>query len=505
MSKVASFISLGFVELDSSSKLPLYRQLYEILRDSILTGQLKGGTRLPSTRALADEWTVSRNTVINAFSQLTAEGYLESRTGFGTCVTEELPKEILQVERSRLVQTKTSASHPAPPPQLSERAEAIVKIPYRWEGALPRAFCPTLPALDAFPMALWQKVSTASMQDLSRANLGQLSALGYTPLREALATYLQTARGVRCTPEQVIITNGTQQALTTTINFLLNRNAQAWMENPSYIGIRAALQGALADIVPVRVDSEGLVVEEGIEAAPDARLAFISPSHQYPLGVTMSLARRLRLLQWAAEKKAWIVEDDYDSEYRYAGYPLSALQGLDQDGRVIYIGSFSKVLYPALRIGYMVVPQPLVEPLHAVRAHADRGVALLSQIALARFITEGHFARHIRRMRTLYSERQQVLVDAVDAHLPGLLEVEGNDAGLHLVGWLPPNANGEQMDDQAVSDELLAAGIDAPSLSSLSMLPLDRSGLVLGYTSSPPEELVPAVVKMKPILERLVR
>jgi len=504
MPKIASFISLGFVELDSSHALPLYRQLYEILRESILTGQLKAGTRLPSTRALSDEWSVSRNTVINAFSQLTAEGYLESRTGFGTRVTEELPEEILQVARSRIVQAKTLAAQPAVPPQLSERAEAVAKIPYSWEGALPRAFCPTLPALDAFPMGLWQKVTVASMQDLSHTNLGQLSALGYGPLREALAIYLQTARGVRCTPDQVIITNGTQQALTTTINFLLNRNAQAWMENPSYIGIRAALQGALADIVPVRVDEEGLVVDEGIEAAPDARLAFISPSHQYPLGVTMSLARRLRLLQWAAEKQSWIVEDDYDSEYRYAGYPLSALQGLDHDGRVIYIGSFSKVLYPALRIGYMVVPHSLIKPLHAVRAHADRGVSLLSQMVLERFITEGHFARHIRRMRTLYADRQQVLVEAVETHLDGLLDVVPNDAGLHLVGWLPPQVDGKLVDDQLVSNKLLKIGIDAPSLSSLSMQPLTRSGLVLGYTSVPAVEIAPAVVKMRSVLAQFV-
>jgi len=209
-------------------------------------------------------------------------------------------------------------------------------------------------------------------------------------------------------------------------------------------------------------------------------------------------------LQWAAEKQSWIVEDDYDSEYRYAGYPLSALQGLDHDGRVIYIGSFSKVLYPALRIGYMVVPHSLIKPLHAVRAHADRGVSLLSQMVLERFITEGHFARHIRRMRTLYADRQQVLVEAVETHLDGLLDVVPNDAGLHLVGWLPPQADGKLVDDQLVSNKLLKIGIDAPSLSSLSMQPLTRSGLVLGYTSVPAVEIAPAVVKMRSVLAQFV-
>lgn len=504
MPKVASFVSLGFIHLDQGSDLPLYRQLYEKLRDAILSGQLTAGTRLPSTRALADEWKISRNTVINAFSQLTAEGYLESRTGFGTCVTEQLPEEILNVAREQLASSSDCAMEPTLPPRISERAEAVAPIPYQWESARPRAFCPTLPALDAFPMALWQKLLQSSTRELSAAKLGQLSALGYRPLREALSKYLQTARGVRCTPDQVIITNGTQQALTTTINFLLNRGDQAWMENPSYIGIRAALAGALAEIVPVNVDVDGLDVDAGIAAAPDARLVFIAPSHQYPLGVTMSLARRLQLLQWAAEKRAWVVEDDYDSEYRYEGYPLSALQGLDQFGRVIYIGSFSKVIYPALRIGYMVVPQALVEPLHAVRAHADRGVSLLSQVVLAKFITEGHFARHIRQMRTLYAERQEVLVEAVADHLGDLLRVDANDAGMHLVGWLPKNAVGNQIDDRVVAAALLEAGIDAPSLTSLSIAQLDRTGLVLGYTSIPPEEIVPAVVKMKPILERFI-
>ena len=501
MSKIASFISPGFIKLDRTKKAPLHRQLYVTLRREILAGQLKGGTRLPSTRALAQELQVSRNTVINAFNQLLAEGYLKSKTGFGTYVTDQLPEEILQVVNHHLVDLqsdhRSTEYTTRPTPRLSRRANAVLDIPYHWEEAKPRAFCPTLPAVDAFPLKLWEKMWISSMRQLSSGQLGELSALGYRPLREALSTYLHTARGVRCNADQVIITTGTQQALTTTINLLLDRDDMAWVENPSYVGIRAALRGALVETVPIRVDGEGLVVEDGIATAPDARLAFISPSHQFPLGVTMSLARRLRLLQWAEEAQSWIVEDDYDSEYRYGGYPIAALQGLDSGGRVIYIGSFSKVLYPALRVGYMVVPKELVKPLHAARAHADRGVALLGQVALTKFITEGHFARHIRRMRALYAERQSAFIEAARTYLGGYLEVQSKDTGLHTVGWLP-----EGVDDRAISQMLLRNEIDAPALSSFSLSPLPRGGLVLGYGSIPVEETIDAVKRMRGLLDR---
>jgi GntR family transcriptional regulator/MocR family aminotransferase len=294
-----------------------------------------------------------------------------------------------------------------------------------------------LPAVDAFPFKLWKKLWLESWRELTAEQLGYGAALGYWPLREAIATYLQAARGLRCTAEQVIITNGAQQALSLSALLLLNKGDQAWVENPSFNGIKAVLRSASARIVPISVDEDGLVVGEALARAPRARLVFISPSHQFPLGVTMSLTRRLKLLQWAQESDAWILEDDYDSEFRYAAYPLTALQGLDTRGRVIYIGTFSKVLFPALRIGYMVVPSGLIEAFRAARAHADRGSTLLEQLVLARFVAEGHLARHIRRMRSLYAKRQAVFVEAVQTHLQGWLDVQPNDTGLHLVAWLP--------------------------------------------------------------------
>ncbi|MEM7348535.1 MAG: PLP-dependent aminotransferase family protein, partial [Chloroflexota bacterium] len=370
----------------------------------------------------------------------------------------------------------------------------IVDIPFV-EKSQPRAFSPSLPAIDDFPFKLWMKLSLESWRDLDVRELGYGAALGYRPLREAVATYLQAARGVRCTPEQVIITNGAQQALSLSASLLLNNGDVAWIENPSHNGAKAALRAASAKIVPIRVDDEGLIVNEALRQAEKARLAFISPSHQFPLGVTMSLTRRLELLQWAEDQDAWILEDDYDSEFRFGAYPISALQGLDRAGRVIYVGTFSKVLFPGLRLGYMVVPPSLIQPFRAARAHADRGSTLLDQVVLTRFINEGHFARHIRRMRLLYAERQSVLIEAAKTYLVGLLEVQTNNAGLHLVGWLPDGT-----DDTVVSQTLLDHGIDAPALSSYALTPLPRSGLVMGYAVISTEQIIESVQRMRSIL-----
>lgn len=500
MSKSATFISLGIISLNRSADLPLYRQLYLQLQEAILAGQLAPGTRLPSTRALAQELQVSRNTTLNAYDQLIAEGYIESKVGSGTCVTHTLPEETVYISRTRKQQTEASLPSDCPvEPQLSERGSRLNAIPFV-EKSQPHPFRPGLPAIDAFPFKLWGKLLQRSWQALDKNQLGYSNAMGYRPLREAIVHYLQTARGVRCTPEQVLITNGAQQALTLSTTVLLNHGDAAWLENPSYDGAKAALHSVGANIIPVRVDQEGLVVNEGIQQAPDARLAIISPSHQYPLGVTMSLRRRLELLNWANERQVWILEDDYDSEYRYAGPPLAALQGLDRTGRVIYIGTFSKVLFPALRIGYMVVPRSLIDPFRAARAHADRGAALLEQVVLTQFINEGHFARHIRRMRALYAKRQEVLVEVANHYLAGLLDVQPKETGLHLIGWLP-----EGVDDEMVSQRLKAEGIAAPSLSSYAMTPLSRRGLLLGYTAIPVNDIVVGVKRMKRILVACVR
>ncbi|MEM7126594.1 MAG: PLP-dependent aminotransferase family protein [Chloroflexota bacterium] len=501
MTKVASFVSLGFIHFDSESEDPLYRQLYNSIRHEILAGRLKPGSRLPSTRGMAQELSLSRNTVVRAYDQLMAEGYLEGQIGMGTCVARDLPEEMLTVMGTK-AHTELESSHDGTleaKPILSQRGEAVMPIPYRWEMSKSGAFSTTIGEMNEFPTKVWEKLLISSWKNLSSEELSYQSSCGYDFLREVLATFLQTSRGVHCTPEQVIITNGAQQALSLSVDLLVNPGDQAWVENPCFNGIRAALAAVKAEIIPVSVDSEGLNPEEGIEKAPHARLAFISPSHQYPLGVTMSLSRRLQLLHWARQENAWIIEDDYDSVYRHSGPPLAALQGLDQSGHVIYVGTLSKVLFPALRIGYMVVPPDLVEPIHTMRAHVDRGSSILEQVVLAHFIDEGHLARHIRRMISLYQDRQSVFIEAVQTYLPGLLTVEPNDTGLHLVGWLPEGA-----DDQVVSQELAQSGIDAAALSSFAHEPLVRSGLVLGYAAVPKLAIIQSVQRMKPILERCV-
>lgn len=497
MSKIAAHITLGAISLNKSAETPLRRQLYENLRGAILEGQLRSGVRVPSTRALAKELGISRNTVCSAYTQLLTEGYLESCVGAGTHVTRTLPEALSTVQQPL---TSPAQDDLDQPPRLSRRGDAILGLSRTWEHNRVQPFDSSLPALDQFPFKLWEKLMVASWRDLKVRELAYQSALGYLPLREALVTYLQAARGVRCSAEQIIITNGAQQAITLTANVILNAGDSAWVENPCYPGIRAALQGVRARIVPVRVDAEGLDVDAGISADPTARLSYISPSHQYPLGVTMSLTRRVKLLEWAQAQRSWIIEDDYDSEFRYAGYPLASVQGLDRVGRVIYVGTFSKVLFPALRIGYMVVPKRLVSAFHAARAYADRGAPLLEQAVLARFISEGHLARHVRRMRTTYIERQAILVEMVQKFLRGLLTVKPTDAGLHLVGWLPAGA-----DDQAVSNKLAEYGITAPALSSFALTPFKRSGLVLGFAATPTNEIPMAVKRMWGVLEMCLR
>jgi GntR family transcriptional regulator/MocR family aminotransferase len=297
-------------------------------------------------------------------------------------------------------------------------------------------------------------------------------------LREEIAAYLGAARAVECGWEQVIVVSGSQQALDLAARVLLDPGDAAWVEDPGYAGARGALIAAGARIVPVPVDEEGLRVSDGVRRAADARLAYVSPSHQYPLGATMSVSRRLELLAWASRTGAWVLEDDYDSEYRYTGRPLEALQGLDAEGRVIYLGTFSKVLSPALRLGYLVVPPDLVDPFSAARELTDRHSPLVEQAVLARFIAEGHFARHIRRMRTLYAERQDILVEAAAGDLRGLLDVRPAEAGMHLVGWLP-----DRTDDREAMRRAAARGVEAIALSMYGIEPPARGGLLLGYAA----------------------
>ncbi|HEV2663019.1 MAG TPA: PLP-dependent aminotransferase family protein, partial [Ktedonobacteraceae bacterium] len=340
------------------------------------------------------------------------------------------------------------------------------------------------PDAASFPYEIWARlVSKHARHSLQAVSFYQ-DAQGYVPLREAIATHIGITRGVHCSPEQIILTAGSQGALDLVARVMLDPGDLTWIEEPGYVRAREALLAAGATLIPVPVDQEGIDVKAGRQLCPTARLAIVTPSHQFPTGVTMSLSRRLALLEWARKAQSWIVEDDYDSEYRFSGRPLEALQGLDNARRVIYIGTFSKVLFPSLRLGYLVAPTELLTGLIAMRRVIDTHLPLLEQMALADFIAEGHFARHLRKMRVLYLERRNALIKALKRELGDMLDVVVPAAGMHLVAWLP-----EGMSGQTVAQQALAHGLRIQSISQGSLRPLQRDGLLFGFASASPEEL----------------
>jgi GntR family transcriptional regulator/MocR family aminotransferase len=463
------------VALDSGSRIPMYRQLYEWFRQAILAGQLRPGQRLPSTRSLAAELKISRIPVTGAYDQLHAEGYLETFVGAGTCVARSIPDDACHQAPAKLKDTSRQVSASQAPRRISQRIARMHVTPPSWLNNL-GAFRVSLPALEHFPAGVWSKLVNRYSRNQTRQLMAYGDAMGYWPLREAIAGYLGAVRAVRCEPAQILVTTGSQQGIQLSGQVLLDARDRVWIEEPGYPGARQALMTAGIQLVPVPVDHEGLDVDAGIRLARNAQAMYITPSHQYPLGVNMNATRRLLLLQWAARSGAWVIEDDYDSEYRFEGRPIPSLQGLDTDARVIYVGTFSKVMFPALRLGYVVVPKDLAGAFSTVRNANDQFSSTLYQAVMTDFIREGHFARHIRRMRVLYEQRRTALVEAIHKQMSKKLEVTGAGAGMHLVALLPPGVN-----DLAVSRKAAELGISAMPLSSCYAKPPARRGLILGY------------------------
>lgn len=470
-----------FIILDEKSEAPLYQQIYETIRRSILSGEFFSGKQLPASRFLAKQLGVSRMTVINAYDQLLAEGYLESRAGAGTFVAEHLPEEFLQSPRLETSENKTEA---APRnlhfskygKNLFQISDAVLKQ-NRATPAIP--FQHGLAAIDEFPFNIWTKLANKVYFTLKRNDFGYGDAAGFYPLREAIAAYLKSFRAVNCVPEQVIITNGAQHAFDLIGKIFLAPDTEIWFENPGYAGAKQAFQSFGAKFVPVEVDKNGFNLAAALKQSQTARFAYVTPSHQFPLGVTMSLSRRLQLLEWAGKAEMWIIEDDYDSEFRYEGRPLASLQGLDRDaGRVLYIGTFSKTIFAALRLGCLVVPKDLVGVFTAARALGGLHSPLIEQATLAEFITEGHFTRHLRRMRKLYQERQEILISEVKKYLDGRLEVKKSVSGMHIIGWLP-----EGVSDTLVAERAAQFGVKTAAVSAQSLTEWNRGGLILGYTA----------------------
>ena len=474
------------------SNVPLYQALYVHLRAAILSGELKGGMKLPSTRALAEELNISRNTVLTAYRQLLAEGYLDSSEGSGTFVAHVLPDLLLTAPRLDSPTSVEPFQSDSLQPLFSERAKAQIAVSLPPTIGKPRPFLAEAPALDVFPYQLWSRLVVRQARRMPTSSFMYQDSAGYRPLGEAIAAHIAVSRQVHCTPEQVMIVPGSQGALDLATRMLINAGDPAWMEDPGYSGARGAFVGAGADVIPVPIDEEGLMVEIGIQRAPQARLVYLTPSHQFPLGVTMSLARRLELLDWAKRANAYILEDDYDSEFRFATRPLATLQGLDHADRVIYVGTFSKVLFPSIRIGYMILPPALVDAFLKVRRLVDIHSPMLEQAVLADFMMEGHFTRHLRRMRALYAERRSALLEAA-SELP--LKIDSPEAGIHCVGWLP-----DEIDDRALANQAADYDLHLTPISSFCIEPLPRKGLLLGYGGFGVQEIRDGVQRLESLL-----
>ncbi len=493
MPKRAAATPLIALDIDREAEQPLYTQLYAQLRDAILAGRLGPGTRLPSTRLLAAEHGMSRNTVLTAYEQLLYEGYVEGQVGSGTRVSSVLPEDLLAA--------RNDSPAPGPvadrPPRLSALAERMTRMTPRPTRRF-APFQPGVPEVDEFPFDVWGRLLARTWRPAARdlAFFGDLA--GHPPLRRAIAAYLGAVRGIACSADNIIITAGAQQAIDLLVRALLDAGDAVWMEEPGYAGLRGAFTAAGADVVAVPLDGEGLSVTAGRLRAPHARMAAVTPSHQYPLGVTMSLARRLELLDWAREGEAWILEDDYDSEYRYTGRPVPALQGLDDAGRVLYVGTFSKVMFPALRLGYLVVPDSLVDPLLAMRGLLDDQTSIVAQPALAEFIDQGHFAAHVRRMRRLYAERQHALVDKLRSRLGGIFDATLGEAGLHMVAMLD---SGATLDETEIERRAASAGLVVTALGRYYAEAPDETGVMFGFAGFPVETLTDAVDRLAIVLD----
>jgi len=478
------------IAVSKTVPMPLYRQIYEGYRQSIVNGNLRAGQRVPSTRVLAGELGISRVPAMSAYAQLHAEGYLESRVGSGTVVSKSLP----EVGASPQAQDNLTTLNPNRR-KVSTRCGGLPSAEGFYRRRDVRPFSLSQIAFEHFPQQIWNRLVTRHGRSATARSFDYGDPMGLSCLREVLATYLRTARGMRCEAEQIVIVSGSQQGLEITTRVLLDPGDRVWMEDPGYSFARTVFAMSRCQVAPVPVDDEGLDVALGATSWREARAVLVTPSHQYPLGVTMSASRRLQLSDWAERHRSWIIEDDYDSEFRYEGMPITALQGLDHRSRVIYIGTFSKVLFPSLRLGYVVLPADLVERFIAVRFATDICPATFHQIVLADFIREGHFSRHIRRMRMIYGERRRVLIECIREELGEGPEVPGAATGLHLSVLL------DGVNDRYIAARASRQNLNLTALSPFYLNKTPQQGFVLGFGSTPARVIPAAVHKLATLVK----
>ena len=494
MVKRSSGELLFSITVDRALDKSITTQVYNAIRQLITSGHLPAGKRLPSSRTLAKELAISRTTAMTVFERLTSEGLIVSRTGSGSYVSDLA--ETRKPEQALVVQP--------PGPFSAKLADIIADASPRFFQRLShphrvRAFVTGLPDYASFPMAVWARLTAKHWREPREDIMGYSDANGHPRLRLAIAEHLRANRDLSCDVDQIFIVNGAQQAFDLIGRVLLNPGDRVWFENPGAIGARNSLVACGASIVPVPVDREGLSVEAGLDLAPDFRLAFVTPSHQHPTGVEMSLARRAELLAVANRNDAWIIEDDYDGEFRYDGRPLPTLKSGDAGERVIYVGTFSKTMFPALRLGFYIVPKPLVPVFQRISGAFLQGVPSSIQAVLAAFIDEGHFATHLRRMREIYAGRHAVFHEAAATHLAGLLQTNRSVAGFHAVGRFASPA----MQDEKVAADADAVGLLVSPISRFCINQMhDRGGLVLGVCAIDERAIAKGVEVLARVLEK---
>jgi GntR family transcriptional regulator/MocR family aminotransferase len=494
MPKPPGQCGLPELAIDRASEQPLSRQIHAGIAKAILEGRLEPRAPLPSSRQLSVDLGVARNTVNSAYDQLVAEGYVECFVGSGTRVASALPAEIA-LAKHHTQRRRAMARHL---PHLSRRGSRLTDETEAADRVERRGPAIGHPALEHFPFKIWSRLMAQQIRSLRSKQFGYTGSLGYGPLRRLIAEHVVRTRGISVESDHVIIMAGAQQALDVAARVLLDAGDRVLFEDPGYIGARMAFLAAEVTICPVPVDAEGMNIERARD--PRARAAYVTPAHQFPLGMKMSLARRLAMLEWAEASNAWIFEDDYDGDHRYAGKPLSALASLDSSGRVVYIGTFSKVLFPGLRLGFMVVPPRIAQRVGSARGFVDRQCPILEQATLAAFIEQGYFARHIRRMRSVYAERRGALIRALQKHGGDALEVDAPETGMHVIAWLPEGAS-----DVRIADAVGGGALTVLPLSGYCVRQLPRPGLVVGFSQSATSEIEPSARNVATVIRRMLQ
>jgi GntR family transcriptional regulator / MocR family aminotransferase len=492
MGKITPQILLTFISINKKLSKTINSQLYEQLKNGIFEGMLRPCDRMPSSREMSKELKISRNIVLQVFEQLEIEGFFEAKTGSGTFISKNVDK---------FSYSKRQVMRPAQKPErYTARPYGLNNVFKEHISALEplRPFQQSVPLIPEFPFPTWARISANVHKNIESLHLGYDDAQGYLPLRKALSDHLRISRSINCDPENMLIVNGSRQALHLAAEMLLNKGDQCWMEDPGYPGATSAIQRFGGKICPVPIIDDGMDLDFAMRHYPGSKLAYVSPSHQFPMGSTMTLSERIKLLNWAKDHQMWIVEDDYDSEFRYNSRPIPALQGMDTNGNVIYLGSLSKVLLPALRLGYMVFPSKAMARQFATgKSVIDGQSNIITQAVASEFIRQGHFSRHIRRMRLLYKKAQDDLVSLINLHLQDMLTPVPVEAGMHLLAWLPAGSNAAMIADSALKE-----GLIIHTLSEYSVKFDHRNGLILGFTGFSFTEMEAAVLKLKRILTK---